>query len=88
MTALDSYRLDMGKYPSSQEGLEALVQSTGSDKWKGPYLAKGKGVPKDPWDNEYIYQNPGEHGDIDISSYGADGQSGGDEKNADLGSWE
>jgi len=86
MSALDSYRLDVGKYPSSQEGLEALVQSTGNEKWKGPYLAKG--LPKDPWDHPYNYQNPGQHGDIDVFSYGADGQAGGDGEDADIGSWQ
>ena len=86
MTAMDSYRLDVGKYPSSQEGLEALVDNNGSDKWAGPYLQKG--VPKDPWDYEYHYSNPGEHGEIDIYSEGADGQSGGEGENADVGSWE
>jgi general secretion pathway protein G len=86
MAGLDSYRLDIGKYPSSQEGLEALVTNPGSDKWKGPYLAKG--LPKDPWDNPYVYENPGQHGEVDIFSYGADGQAGGDGENADIGSWE
>lgn len=86
LTAMDSYRLDVGKYPSGQEGLEALVENNGSDKWAGPYLQKG--VPKDPWDNDYLYENPGQHGEIDISSYGADGQSGGEGENADVGSWE
>lgn len=86
MAGLDGYRLDVGKYPSSHEGLESLVNSTGSDKWKGPYLAKG--VPNDPWDNPYNYQNPGEHGEVDIYSYGADGQPGGDGEDADIGSWE
>ncbi len=86
MTALDSYRLDIGKYPSSQDGLEALVQSPGTDKWQGPYLAKG--LPKDPWDTPYNYRNPGEHGDIDITSYGADGQAGGEGEDTDIGSWE
>ena len=86
MTAMDSYRLDVGKYPSSQEGIDALVENSGSDKWEGPYLQKG--VPKDPWDNDYQYNNPGEHGEIDIFSYGADGQSGGDGENTDVGSWQ
>jgi general secretion pathway protein G len=86
MTAMDSYRLDVGKYPSSQEGIDALVDNSGSDKWEGPYLQKG--VPKDPWDNDYQYNNPGEHGEIDIFSYGADGQSGGDGENTDVGSWQ
>ena len=87
MTALDSYRLDVGKYPSSQDGLEALVNG-GGDKWDGPYLPKGKEVPLDPWNNEYIYQNPGEHGEVDISSLGADGQPGGEGEDADVGSWD
>ncbi len=86
MTALDSYRLDMGKYPSAQDGLDALVTNPGSDKWQGPYLAKG--LPKDPWDNDYIYQNPGEHGEVDVLSYGADGSPGGDGEDADIGSWQ
>lgn len=87
MTALDSYRLDVGKYPASQDGLDALVSGNG-DNWSGPYLAKGKGVPNDPWGNPYEYRNPGEHGEIDILSLGADGQPGGDGENADVGSWE
>lgn len=84
MTALDSYRLDVGKYPPS---LEALVSGDG-DKWDGPYLPKGKEVPRDPWDNPYEYVNPGEHGEVDIISFGADGQHGGDGEDADVGSWE
>lgn len=87
MTALDSYRLDVGEYPASQDGLEALVSGSG-DKWDGPYLPKGKNVPNDPWDNPYIYQNPGEHGEVDITSYGSDGQSGGEGEAADVGSWD
>jgi len=83
MTALDSYRLDVGKYPAT---LDALVTNPGTDKWQGPYLAKG--LPKDPWDNDYIYQNPGEHGEIDVLSYGADGSPGGDGEDADVGSWQ
>lgn len=86
MAGLDSYRLDIGKYPSSQEGLEALVTNTGSDKWKGPYLAKE--LPKDPWDSPYVYENPGQHGEVDVFSYGADGQAGGEGEDADIGSWE
>ena len=85
MAGLDAYRLDVGRYPSSQEGLEALVTNTGSDKWKGRYLSKA--LPKDPWDNPYVYMNPGEHGEVDISSYGADGQAGGEGEDADIGSW-
>jgi general secretion pathway protein G len=82
--ALDSYRLDMFKYPSS---LEELITNTSSDsKWQGPYLRKG--LPKDPWGNEYQYRKPGREGrDFDLYSYGADGQEGGDNENADIVSW-
>jgi general secretion pathway protein G len=82
--ALDSYRLDMFKYPSS---LEDLITNTSSDsKWQGPYLRKG--LPKDPWGNEYQYRKPGREGrDFDLYSYGADGQEGGDNENADIVSW-
>jgi general secretion pathway protein G len=86
MTALDSYRLDVGHYPSSQEGLEALMINPGEDKWDGPYLQKA--LPKDPWDSEYNYQNPGEHGEVDISSLGADKREGGEKEDADVGSWQ
>jgi len=86
MSALDSYRLDVGEYPSSQEGLDALVQNPGVEGWAGPYLAKA--VPNDPWGNPYYYENPGQHGEVDIYSYGADGQPGGDGENADVNSWE
>lgn len=86
MAALDAYRLDIGHYPSQQEGLEALTVNPGEDKWDGPYLKKG--VPMDPWDNEYHYQNPGEHGEVDIYSLGADNREGGEKENADVGSWE
>ena len=85
MTALDAYRLDMGVYPSSQDGLEALVVNPGDDKWDGPYLAKG--VPLDPWGNPYNYANPGTHGEVDIYSYGLDNQPGGEGENSDVGSW-
>ena len=86
MAALDAYRLDIGHYPSQQEGLEALVVNPGEEKWDGPYLKKG--VPTDPWDNPYSYQNPGEHGEIDILSLGGDNREGGEKENADVGSWE
>ena len=75
-TALDTYRLDVGKYPTTDQRLEALrVQPDGADKWDGPYLPKE--VPVDPWGNPYVYQSPGEHGDFDIISLGADGNPGG-----------
>ncbi len=85
-TALDTYRLDVGKYPTTNQGLEALrTAPEGVEKWDGPYLAKE--VPKDPWGNVYDYQSPGEHGDYDIISYGADGASGGEGEDADIVSW-
>ncbi len=86
LTALDAYRLDVGDYPSSQEGLEALATNPGSDDWAGPYLKKS--VPADPWGNPYEYRNPGEHGEIDIISYGKDKKPGGDKENKDVNSWE
>ncbi|MEW6218598.1 MAG: type II secretion system major pseudopilin GspG [Thermodesulfobacteriota bacterium] len=86
MTALDAYRLDVGSYPSQGEGLEALVRNPGSDRWTGPYLAKD--LPRDPWDRGYHYQNPGEHGEVDIFSYGNDDRPGGDGEDADVGSWQ
>lgn len=85
-TALDTFRLDVGRYPTSQEGLEALrTQPGGIEKWDGPYLKKE--VPLDPWGKPYIYRNPGEHGPYDLVSYGADGAPGGEGDNRDITSW-
>ncbi len=84
--ALDQFRLDVGRYPSNEEGLESLVKNPGLDHWEGPYLPKN--VPPDPWGKPYIYRSPGEHGDYDLYSLGADGQEGGDGENADVLSWE
>ena len=85
---LDMYRLETGRYPSSDEGLEALVADPGDvANWNGPYLKKGQ-VPKDPWGNDYQYRFPGEHGGFDIWSLGADNREGGDGENADVKSWE
>lgn len=91
-TALKLYKLDNGMYPDTEQGLEALIEppDTGilPKKWKkGGYLEKGR-VPKDPWGNEFIYLSPGVHDDFDIISYGADGVSGGEDKNSDINSWE
>jgi len=91
-TALKLYKLDNGMYPDTEQGLQALVEppETGvlPKKWKkGGYLEKGR-VPKDPWGNEFIYLSPGVHDDFDIISYGADGVSGGEDKNSDINSWE
>lgn len=84
-TALDAYRLDVGSYPSTQLGLEALRKNPGSDLWDGPYLPKE--IPMDPWGRPYVYRAPGEHGDYDLVSMGADGQDGGDGENSDVVSW-
>ncbi len=85
-TALDAFRLDIGRYPTTEEGLAALQnQPSGVDSWAGPYLTKS--VPKDPWGQPYVYRSPGEHGDFDIISYGADGAAGGEEENKDIVSW-
>jgi len=86
-TALDTFRLDVGRYPTSQEGLAALMQKPGgADRWDGPYLRKD--LPPDPWGKPYIYKSPGDHGAYDIISYGADGVAGGDGNNRDITSWE
>jgi len=86
-TALDSFKLDTGRYPTTEEGLKALVENPGINGWDGPYLKK-KVIPKDPWGHDYIYKSPGDHDVYDIISYGADGQPGGTGENADIGSWE
>jgi len=85
--AFDQYRLDTGHYPSSEEGLNALMNKPANEaKWGGPYLKKM--VPLDPWGNPYIYKQPGEHGEYDLMSYGKDGVPGGSDEAADLGNWE
>lgn len=85
-TALDTFRLDVGKYPTTDEGLESLRTNPGQDTWDGPYLSKE--IPKDPWGQEYVYQSPGEHGDYDLYSLGADKQEGGENEDADVTSWQ
>ncbi len=85
--ALDLYKLEVGNYPSTQDGLLALVQApAGADKWHGPYLKK-KELPKDPWGNDYHYDSPGQHGAFDLYSFGADNREGGDGENKDLVNW-
>ncbi len=87
-TAIDIYRLDTGKYPSMDTGLQSLNTKPGDvQNWDGPYMKKNK-IPKDPWGADYIYKHPGTHGDYDIVSYGADGSEGGSDDNKDLVSWE
>ena len=84
--ALDEFRLDMGRYPTSEEGLAVLSVAPNSEPgWGGPYLKKG--VPVDPWGRPYVYQQPGSHGDFDLLSYGKDGRPGGTGEDADITNW-
>ena len=84
--ALDQYRLDLGRYPDGEQGLAALfTKPAGEDRWQGPYLRKA--VPNDPWGNPYQYRYPGEHGEVDLFSFGKDGQQGGEGDAADIGNW-
>jgi general secretion pathway protein G len=87
--SLDLFKIDNGRYPDSQEGLQALVQAPAAlgERWHGPYLKK-KAVPKDPWNNEYQYVAPGQHGAYDLLSFGADGREGGEGESKDVVSWE
>ncbi|MFM9858853.1 type II secretion system major pseudopilin GspG [Pseudoxanthobacter sp. M-2] len=85
--ALDLFYIDAGRYPTSAEGLAALAQRPpGVDTWNGPYL-RDRSVPADPWGNPYVYRSPGQHGNYDIVSLGADGRDGGEGSNADVTSW-
>jgi len=86
--ALDQYRLDTGRYPTSEQGLQSLITNPGDDKWQGPYLKKNL-IPADPWGKPYNYVCcPGTHGDYDLSSYGRDGTPGGEGEDKDVVSWE
>lgn len=85
--ALDLYYLDANRYPTTSEGLRALIERPGGTAaWSGPYL-KSNAVPNDPWGRLYLYRSPGEHGPYDIMSYGADGQEGGTGADSDIASW-
>jgi len=91
-TALKLYKLENGAYPTTEQGLQALVEAPTVGQlpkaWrKGGYLEKGK-VPKDPWENDYVYLSPGLHGDFDLISYGPDGEPGGEDKDEDINNWE
>jgi general secretion pathway protein G len=87
-SALDLYRLDLGRYPTQAEGLPALVEKpAGLEHWQGPYL-KQKTVPADPWGHPYHYRIPGEHGEFDLYSLGADDASGGTGENQDITNWQ
>lgn len=84
--ALDQFRLDTGRYPTSSEGLGILRSKAGGvENWSGPYLKKD--IPNDPWGHPYVYTSPGEHDDYDIVSYGADGTTGGEGEKQDIVSW-
>ena len=84
--ALDQYRLDLGRYPTTEQGLAALMERpAGEQRWGGPYLKKA--VPNDPWGRPYVYRQPGEHGEYDLSSLGKDGQPGGGEAE-DINNWQ
>jgi len=84
---LDLYRLEVGSYPSQDQGLEALIeQPAGAEAWNGPYLKKADAL-KDPWGTPYIYRMPGEHGAYDLYTLGADGQEGGEGEQKDITSW-
>ena len=82
--ALDQYRLDVRRYPSTEEGLQALVAQPASvQAWQGPYLKKA--VPADPWGRPYVYRTPGQKGEFELLSYGRDGKPGGASEDADIG---
>ena len=84
--ALDQYRLDVGRYPGTEQGLRALIAApAGESRWQGPYLRKS--VPEDPWGKPYQYRQPGEHGEYDLYSLGRDGQPGGEGDAADVVNW-
>jgi general secretion pathway protein G len=88
VAALDMYRLEVGDYPTGEQGLKALVEKPADlEVWAGPYLRK-KVLPKDPWGRDYHYRYPGENGDFDIYSLGADGAEGGEGESSDVVSWE
>jgi len=85
---LDLFRLEVGRYPTTQEGLQALISApAGVSNWNGPYWKKGT-MPKDQWTHEYKYASPGQHGAYDLYSLGADGKEGGEGNDKDITSWE
>jgi len=85
-TALDAFRLDVGRYPTTEEGLKALREKpSGAETWQGPYLPKE--IPVDPWGRAYVYKSPGEQGEYEIVSHGLDGAEGGEGENQDVVSW-
>jgi general secretion pathway protein G len=88
VAALDLYRLDVGQYPSQSEGLNALIaEPAGAKGWRGPYLSKAAGL-EDPWGQIYIYKFPGDHGEYDLMSLGADQAVGGEDEDTDVSNWQ
>lgn len=86
-TALDLYRLDVGSYPDEDQGLDALVEAPAdAESWNGPYLRKAEAI-NDPWQRPYNYRIPGEHGEFDLFTLGADDAAGGEDQDQDVGSW-
>ncbi len=86
--ALNLFNFQVGRYPTTSEGLEALIHNSGNiQSWNGPYLKK-EVVPPDPWQRPYVYRSPGQHGEYDLFSYGPDGVEGGEGENADITSWQ
>lgn len=86
--ALDLYKLDNGIYPSTDQGLIALVEKPSSNPTPHDWKQYLKSLPKDPWGRDYLYLNPGEHSEIDVFTFGADGQPGGTGTNAEIGNWD
>jgi general secretion pathway protein G len=90
-TALKLFKLDNGFYPSTEQGLDSLIEKPAAGRLPANYREGGyleqKKIPPDPWGNPYVYVSPGVHGDFDILSFGADGREGGDSKDADIGNW-
>jgi general secretion pathway protein G len=87
VASLELFRLDVGRYPTQEEGLKALVTApTGATGWNGPYLKKDSALV-DPWGHPYLYKNPGQHGEVDVYSLGADQKEGGTGEDQDVGSW-
>ncbi|KTC88964.1 GspG family T2SS major pseudopilin variant LspG [Fluoribacter dumoffii] len=86
--ALDLYKLDNGNYPTTDQGLMALVEKPSSNPVPNNWKQYLKSLPKDPWGRDYLYLNPGQHGDVDVFTYGAEGQPGGTGINAEIGNWD
>jgi general secretion pathway protein G len=87
-SSLDLFYLDNGRYPTTQEGLDALLERPAdAERWNGPYL-KSNSVPNDPWGNHYVYRAPGNHGAYDLMSYGSSGQQGGESSETEIANWQ